>query len=55
MILNAAFLINNEKETEFDREVNELADKYGDRVVFKYVGTLPPFNFVNLVIKTGEY
>jgi len=55
MIINAAFLVEKHKEAEFDQKVNELADKYGEKVKFKYVGTLPPFNFVNLVIETGKY
>jgi len=55
MIINAAFLAEKEKEAEFDHRVQELADKYGEKVNFKYVGPLPPFNFVNLVIMTGKY
>ena len=55
MILNAAFFIEKHKEKEFDRKVDELADKYGDKIKFKYVGTLPPFNFVNLIINMEEY
>jgi len=50
MIMNAAFLVVKEREEEFDAEVQGLADRYGEKVRFKYVGTLPPFNFVNLVI-----
>jgi hypothetical protein len=52
MILNAAFLIKEVKEPEFDEAVNELDQKYGDIMTFKYVGTLPPYNFVNLSINT---
>ena len=52
MILNAAFLIKNAAETAFDKVVNELDEKYGNLMIFKYVGTLPPYNFVNLVINT---
>jgi len=55
MIVSAAFLVENAKEAKFDRNVQTLADKYGDKIKFKYVGTLPPFNFVNLVIETGKY
>ena len=55
MIMNAAFLVEKTKETAFDMRVNELAEKYGDKMTFKYVGTLPPFNFVNLTINVGEY
>jgi hypothetical protein len=55
MIINAAFLVEKEKEAEFDHQVQELSNKYGEKVNFKFVGTLPPFNFVNLVIETGKY
>ncbi len=55
MIMNAAFLVEKTKETSFDMRVNELAEKYGDKITFKYVGTLPPFNFVNIEINTGDY
>jgi hypothetical protein len=55
MIVNAAFLVERHKEAEFDQRVQELDAKYGDKMKFKYVGTLPPFNFVNLAINVGEY
>lgn len=55
MIMNAAFLVEKTKEAAFDQKVNELADKYCDKITFKYVGTLPPFNFVNIEINTGDY
>jgi hypothetical protein len=52
MILNSAFLIKNSIEPEFDKAVNDLDEKFGSLMTFKYVGTLPPYNFVNLVINT---
>jgi len=55
MIINAAFLVIEDKEPEFDQKVKELDAKYGDKIKFKYVGLVPPFNFVNLIIETGEY
>ncbi len=55
MIVNAAFLVEEEREGEFDRAIEGLAGKYGGNVNIKYVGTLPPFNFVNLVIEIGNY
>lgn len=54
MILNAAFLIRNENEPEFDKAISALDAQYGNLISFKYVGTLPPYNFVNLVINTQE-
>ncbi len=55
MIINAAFLVEKEKEAEFDHQVQELSNKYGEKVNFKFVGTLPPFNFVNITINTEDY
>ena len=55
MIIKAAFLVERRREAEFDRTVNDLAEKYVGKIRFNYVGTLPPFNFVNLVIETGNY
>lgn len=52
MILNAAFLIKNTSEPAFDKVVNDLSEKLSRFMTFKYVGTLPLYNFVNLVINT---
>ncbi len=52
MIINAAFLIKNGNESEFDQVIENLDKRIGNLVTFKYVGTLPPYNFVNLVIET---
>jgi hypothetical protein len=54
MILNAAFLIKDENEAEFDKAILSFDEQYGNLLSFKYVGSLPPYNFVNLVINTQE-
>lgn len=51
MILNTAFFIDDAREDEFDAKINELDEKLGDKIIFKYVGNLPPYNFVELKIK----
>jgi len=51
MIMNAAFLIEREHESEFDATVNRIARKFGDRMNFKYTGPWPPYNFVNIRLK----
>lgn len=51
MIMNAAFLIQKDKESEFDAAVNAVAQKFGDRLNFKYTGPWPPYNFVNIRLK----
>jgi hypothetical protein len=52
MIINVAFLVKNLAESAFDKAVNDLEEKFGRFMTFKYVGTLPLYNFVNLVINT---
>lgn len=54
MILNAAFLVHQSRVGEFDARVNELDRRYNDRMTFKYVGPVPPFNFVELVVHWEE-
>ena len=48
MILNAAFLVDREREAEFDDRVTGLGEAGAARLLFRYVGPVPPFNFVNL-------
>jgi Gas vesicle synthesis protein GvpL/GvpF len=51
MIMNAAFLVEREREADFDSAVNKIARKYGQRLKFKYTGPWPPYNFVNIRLK----
>src|SRR5438874_7900873 len=51
MIMNAAFLIEQPREAEFDAAVNRVAKKFGERLNFKYTGPWPPYNFVNIRLK----
>lgn len=50
MVLNAALLVEREREAEVDRAVQQLDAEMGQRMIFKYVGSAPPYNFVNLTI-----
>jgi hypothetical protein len=54
MVLNAAFLIEQEQEAEFDQAVRQLDAKMASRLMFKYVGPVPPYNFVNIVVHWDE-
>ena len=51
MLMNAAFLVDRDRERDFDVEVQRLAAQYGDTIEFKYVGPAPPYSFVNIVVK----
>lgn len=50
MVLNAAFLVDKAREGEFDNSVKQLEHGVGQRLVLKYVGPVPPYNFVNIVV-----
>lgn len=51
MIMNAAFLVDRRREREFDARLERLADAYASSIEFKYVGPVPPYSFVSIVIK----
>lgn len=50
MVLNAAFLVDQQREPEFDRAIQQLDEEMGRRLMFKYVGSVPPYNFVDIVV-----
>ena len=50
MVLNAAFLIDRENGAAMDEAVKRLDDEFNRRLMFKYVGPVPPYNFVNIVV-----
>lgn len=55
MFMNAAFLVDKGREKEFDNVMDDLSEKYKDRIKFMYAGFLPVFNFVNIVIYPEEW
>ena len=50
MVLNAAFLVDKGAEARVDEAVQQLDADLGQRLMFKYVGSVPPYNFVKLVM-----
>lgn len=53
MILNASVFVDRSREKELDTLVERLSTQYAEDVEFQYVGPIPPYSFVNIVIK-GE-
>jgi hypothetical protein len=47
-LLNASFLIEKSRENEFKEQVYKLDSEFQGKVNFKYVGPLPPYNFVDV-------
>jgi hypothetical protein len=54
MVLNAVFLIKRDRAAEFDEAVRKLDADFCTRLMFKYVGPVPPYNFVNIVVNWEE-
>jgi hypothetical protein len=50
MVLNAAFLVDRKDGPAMDEAVKQLDEEFSHRLMFKYVGPVPPYNFVNIVI-----
>jgi hypothetical protein len=48
MIFNRAFLVKRENEVLFDQRMQAIADRCAERVAFRYVGPVPPYNFIKL-------
>jgi hypothetical protein len=48
MILNASFLIEKEKENDFESLVHKLDQENEGKLNFKYAGPFPPYSFVKL-------
>lgn len=51
MITNSAFLVKKDQEKAFDRAVDTLNHRYNGRMKLKYVGPVPPCNFVEIVVR----
>jgi gas vesicle protein GvpL/GvpF len=50
MIMNAAFLVDREREAAFDARMKTLGARH-DSLTFRYTGPWPPYNFVNIRLK----
>jgi hypothetical protein len=44
MVLNGAFLVPKAQQAAFDEAVRTLDEEMGKRLIFKYVGPVPPYN-----------
>jgi hypothetical protein len=51
MVLNAAFLVDKSREQAFDAQVQALGEAQTGRLIFDYVGPLPPYNFVDIRLR----
>jgi len=50
MVTNSSFLVDKSRIKDFDHLIKKLESTHDGRTRFKYVGPVPPCNFVELVI-----
>jgi len=51
LLMDASFLINRKDEEAFIAMLNELDEETGGRLNFKYIGPLPPYNFLKMKLE----
>jgi hypothetical protein len=51
MILNASFLVDKSREQAFDERVTAMGEAQAGRLIFKYVGPLPAYDFVTIKVQ----
>ncbi|MFZ5516962.1 MAG: GvpL/GvpF family gas vesicle protein [Candidatus Zhuqueibacterota bacterium] len=54
MVVNASFLVDSDQEKLFDAWVGALNEENLKRFIIKYVGPIPPYNFVEIDINILE-
>jgi len=50
MFVNGDFLIDQDKQELFDGQLNQIAQLYGARAYFKYIGPMPPYDFIQIFV-----
>lgn len=55
MILNRNYLVDKDKEHQFDDAVNVVATEFEEALTFRYIGPLPAYSFVNIELNQGNF
>lgn len=55
MILNMAFLLDRERESDVSETLERLNGRYGDRIDFRCVGPLPPYSFSTVEVRRFDF
>jgi len=54
MVMNVAFLIESEKQEDFDTQVRRVDEGFNDQINFRVIGPLPPYSFSTVKIKRPD-
>jgi hypothetical protein len=55
MILNSSFLLDKEREEDFEKRLNELDEKFSRKINFRCVGPLAPYSFSTIEVKKLKF
>lgn len=55
MVANIAFLINKFMQEDFQKRIEELNNRFAEKLYFRCVGPLPPYSFYTLEIKRIQF
>ncbi len=55
MVLNMAFLIGQNRQKDFEHEVDKLNNEFLEKLNFRCVGPLPPYSFYTLEVKRSRF
>lgn len=54
MVMNVAFLIQSEKQEDFDTHVRRVDEGFNDQINFRVIGPLPPYTFSTVEIRRPD-
>ena len=54
MVMNIAFLVQREKQEDFDSQVRRINETFNDQINFRVIGPLPPYSFSTVEIKRPD-
>jgi hypothetical protein len=55
MVLNTAFLINRNRQRDFEQRVEDVNSEFEEKFNFRCVGPLPPYSFYTLEVKKPQF
>lgn len=55
MVLNTAFLMDASKNKDFEQKLDQINNRFEEKLNFRCVGPLPPYSFYTLEVKKAQF
>ena len=55
MVLNTAFLMDKSKQKDFEQKLDQINNRFEEKLNFRCVGPLPPYSFYTLEVKKAQF